>query len=170
MIAKLFFSSWSKHHQFFPFYLLLTEGNRSSAFWRFPVPSLRSFSVMFFHHKLLGVLKCFLPWSYKSQVSDVLSNLSLSILILWRQVPRKCFWIDKMHSVHSLHWPVTQRVNIYKDGRCITWNIDFSSPNIIIIDALDSSCFIHHTKAILEKVLPESRAGKSTSMIIESIY
>lgn len=48
--------------------------------------------------------------------------------------------------------------------------MDFSSPSLAITDALDSPCFIHHTKVILEKVLPEPRAHKSTSMIIESIY
>lgn len=65
---------------------------------------------------------------------------------------------------------VIQRANICKDGRCIIQNMDFSSPSIVIIDALDFSCYIHHPKVILEQVLPESRAQKSASVITESIY
>lgn len=73
-----------------------------------------------------------------------------------------------MRSFLSLHWPVIQRVIIYKGGRCIVQHMDFSPPGIVIIDALDFPCCIRHPKVILEKVLPESSAQKSTPMKTEN--
>lgn len=84
----------------------------------------------------------------------------------------KCFWVDKNAFIPQslLTLLFKESIVLNKDGRCIIQNIDFSSPSIVVIDALEFSCYIHHSKVILEKVLPESRAHKSTSMIIESIY